>query len=403
MPKTILLTCFVLFFQSIIAQYEKGYIITKDGENKSVLIKNQNWKNNPEKISFKTDLNESEQTIAIGDLSEFGIGETTKFIVSEVNLDVSSNNINTLIKTKNPIFEKKTLALRKLVGGTISLYEYQFSNGTRFYVDKSGEELEPLVFKKYLISDDRVGTNEHFKQQLNLLLEGKMDDLKEKLARLSYSRKSLSKLISEYNLLFNVGTTNYFEKIKKKTRISASVFGGIEQISVDYQFGNVATLNPSFPDLSRSIFGGELELLFLNERIGLFSGFTVKSGVSKEIDLQTSIPEITQRATLSFNNNSLFLGVRGYIPIVKKLDLILSAGITQDIVSNFSVTLEITQINDEFNRSSESEFFGIGVLVFKKLFTEVRFLNSRMFKENVSSSADVDQSILNFRVGYKIL
>lgn len=402
MHKTIFFTCILLFFQTIHSQYQEGYIITKNGENKLGLIKNQNWNNNPERIYFKTDSKTPEQTIELSRLSEFGIGNDIKFVISEVDLEMSSDKINNLTRDKRPVFEKKPIALRKLIEGKISLFEYQFSNGTRYYVKKIDGNFEPLVFKKYLASGNRVGTNEHYKQQLSLLFSDKSDELQKDLERLSYSRKSISKIISKYNLLNNSNSISYTEKIKSKAKLNIALFGGLEQTSVSYQFPNVATLNPAFDDISRSILGAELELLVLNNKLGIFSGYSIKSKVSESVVIQTSVEDITQTATLSFNNNTVFFGARGYIPTVKNLNLVINAGISVETVNNFSLTFDISRIEENFKRNSGSEFFGVG-LEYKKVFAEARFFSNRMFAENVSNNVSVDNSNVNFRLGYKIM
>ena len=402
MHKTIFFTCILLFFQTIHSQYQEGYIITKNGDNKLGLIKNQNWNNNPERIYFKTDSKTPEQTIELSRLSEFGIGNDIKFVISEVDLEMSSDKINNLTRDKRPVFEKKTIALRKLIEGKISLFEYQFSNGTRYYVKKIDGNFEPLVFKKYLESGNRVGTNEHYKQQLSLLFSDKSDELQKDLERLSYSRKSISKIISKYNLLNNSNSISYTEKIKSKAKLNIALFGGLEQTSVSYQFPNVATLNPAFDDISRSILGAELELLVLNNKLGIFSGYSIKSKVSESVVIQTSVEDITQTATLSFNNNTVFFGARGYIPTVKNLNLVINAGISVETVNNFSLTFDISRIEENFKRNSGSEFFGVG-LEYKKVFAEARFFSNRMFAENVSNNVSVDNSNVNFRLGYKIM
>lgn len=163
MHKTIIFTCILLFLQTMHSQYQEGYIITKNGENKPGLIKNQNWNNNPERIYFKTNPETPEQAIEISRLTEFGIGNDIKFVIGEVDLDMSSDKIGNLTRGKQPMFEKKSVALRKLIEGKMSLFEYQFSNGTRFYVKKADGNFEALVFKKYLVSGNRVGINEHYK------------------------------------------------------------------------------------------------------------------------------------------------------------------------------------------------------------------------------------------------
>lgn len=400
MLKSFLSSSLLFLSIQINAQYEQGYIVTKDGTNKIGYVQNENWRENPETIRFKENQDSSASSYDTKTISEFGIGDKIKFLAETVVIDISSDKMSRLGRTKEPIFEEKTLFLKKLVDGQISLYQYSSGNGTKFFVQKD-YKFEQLIFKRYYATANTVAENEYYKQQLVLIFADAKAITRKRIVNIDYSAKSISKIISEYNLLKNQSSVTYIQQNKWKPKLKVIINGGFEQTSVSYQFRNVATLNPSFPDISRTLFGADLELLILKERIGLFSGFAIKSGVSETIDLQTSIPDLTQETSLSYNNNTLSIGIRGYIPTIKNLNLILTAGITTEYISDFSISLEISQVDENFNRNAGTNFIGFG-LAYKRIFTEVRFFNNKMFAENVSNSVDVDNSNMNFRLGYKI-
>jgi hypothetical protein len=387
---------FLLFLTvQLNAQYENGYIVTIDGENIMGLLKNENWTYSPDKIKFKKNIASSEQVFEIENLKEFGFGEKEKFVVAKVNLEISSDIIGRLSNKKAPLYEKRTLALKKLVDGYISLYEYTSSNMVRYYAKTSEQDFEPLIFKKYRVSENRIGINEHYKQQLSLLMRDY--DFSKQITRLSYSAKNISKLVSEYNTFKYGKSQSYIQKRNGKTALKLNIIAGLEQTSVTYELSREPI---TFSDISRSMIGGELELLFFNESLGFFTGYTVKSEVSRNTDVFNRIFQRDERLDFTYNNNTLAIGIRGYIKTIKNVKLILTAGITREYVSNFSLQFELRE-TDQFRRNAGYEFFGLG-LQYKKLFIEARFFNNKMFVENVAVGTPEENSNINFRLGYKI-
>lgn len=390
MRKIVLIPFIFLFLQFVTAQYESGYIVTKAGENKIGFIKSQNWNVGFEQIKFKNKLEEDAQDIAVYNLSQFGIGNDIKFVVDKVLIDMSSENINNLSFKKAPVLESKTIALRKLVDGKISLYEYQFANGTRFFYKKPNQNFVQLISKRYLTPARKVGVNDDFKVQLNLLLEDQKDVLKNKLSIVKYSRKSIAKLISEYNLLTSEGSDDYFGQIEKETSFKISLHIGQERSTFTVGVFNGEAV---FPDFNRTIYGGEIEFLMLNKKLGLFTGFTAKSNVSETAEYETSISGLFRSTSIAYKNNTVNLGFKGYIETFRNLDLILSTGLSQHIVSEFTSGSEI------FNRNATDFFFGAGI-GYKKVFAEVRFFGDALFIENLSERTDFTNSNFNFRLSY---
>jgi hypothetical protein len=101
--------------------FENGYYIDNNNSRFEGLIKNKDRRANPSKVIFKKDENEIIQELSIDKVKEFGIYNTSKFIRSTVNIDQSSQSINTLDKRRTPNFENKTVFLKSLIDGKSSL------------------------------------------------------------------------------------------------------------------------------------------------------------------------------------------------------------------------------------------------------------------------------------------
>ena len=219
---------------------------------------------------------------------------------------------------------------------------------------------------------------------------------------MSYTRKALSKIVTEYNVLENGKSISYVENLKKRSKFNIIINAGIEQNTVSYQHRNFDNLNPSFENYSRFVGGVEFELLVFNERIGFFSGYTFKGAVNETIDLQTSDPNLTQKATLSYKNNSLSFGMRGYVKLNKDLNIILSGGFSQEFITDFSVDYELST-DENFNRNAGNTFIGVGI-GFKKFLLESRFdIGNKVYTENISNIYDNTNSGYSIRLGYKLL
>lgn len=192
----------------------KGYYIDNANQKVNCLIKNMDWKNNPTEFEYKLSENSEPQKKTISSVKEFGLDNISKYIRSIVNIDRSSDNINNLSKDKKPIFSEEQLFLNVLIEGKSSLYQYSDNDLTRYFYKTENSNIEQLIFKTYLISNNSIAKNNRFKQQLwnDLKCEGfKMS----KIERLTYQKKELINFFIEYNNCNNQNYINFQEKQKK--------------------------------------------------------------------------------------------------------------------------------------------------------------------------------------------
>lgn len=205
------LILFLVSFLSIAQiNFEPGYFINNEGEKIVGLIKNIEWKNNPESFEFKDSENGDKKTYSIDQVAEFKVG---RFLLKrfEVDIDRSSNLHKSLSQHKNPEFQKETLFLLLLVEGDADLYSYNDKSLVRYFYSLDNEKSNQLVYKKYMRNTSEIAKNNLFRQQLS-------QDLKcnsissNRLQNLSYSKTELIKLFKDYNTCKNPNLTYNEEK-----------------------------------------------------------------------------------------------------------------------------------------------------------------------------------------------
>ena len=211
-----------VFFASIIwgncfaqSYFEKGYFIDNSGKKVECLIKNMDWKNNPTKFEYK--LSEDSELNDIGgkQIREIEIYDKLKYYKSIVNIDRSSDKINSLTSVKDPVFNKEELLLKVLVEGEASLFEYVDGNLTRFFFKINNKDIEQLVYKKYKIDFSTIAENEYFKKQLwdvlkcdGVLIKGVQD--------VTYKKAELTDLFVKYNECSSSEFVNFDKRENKE-------------------------------------------------------------------------------------------------------------------------------------------------------------------------------------------
>ncbi len=160
---------YLLLFSYIIGysqiKFEKGYIINDKGDRIDCLIKNEDWKNNPEEFIYKIDENSEILNGTLYNIKEFGIVNEFKFINANVNIALFSTNTNELDDFKNPVFNKTRIFLKEIVDGKYSLYVYSTQKNIYYFIKKN-DEYEQLIYKKYLTDSVDIQENFAFRQQL---------------------------------------------------------------------------------------------------------------------------------------------------------------------------------------------------------------------------------------------
>lgn len=212
--------------------FKKGYYINNSNERIECLIKNVDWLNNP--VKFESKLNEGAQStvITIGNVKEFGIYNSSKYIRSEVNIDKSSSNLRELDYDRNLSFVKETLFLKVLIEGKANLYSYVNSNLKRFFFKTEDGGIQQLVYKKYRLSSNEISTNNGFRQQLWTNLKcGNISTTR--IERMDYEKNQLLQFFKNYNQCNNAKFVNYQQDKDKKDLFNLSVRVGVNNTSFD--------------------------------------------------------------------------------------------------------------------------------------------------------------------------
>lgn len=150
-------------------KFENGYIITTDGEKKECLIKNVDWRNNPETFSYKLPGSEEILEGNITSIAEFGIPGAQTFVRAQVKIDRSPVDLKYLREGKNPEWSEETVFLRSLFQGNANLYSFRQGNLVKFFYSTPTVPVNQLVYKKYMgtVNNNReVLNNNSFRQQL---------------------------------------------------------------------------------------------------------------------------------------------------------------------------------------------------------------------------------------------
>ncbi|MGB2416649.1 MAG: tRNA modification GTPase [Flavobacteriaceae bacterium] len=210
--------------------FDKGYFINDSNQKVDCLIKNIDWKNNPTEFEYKLTNNSDTQKATIKTVKEFGIYNMSKYVRYSVKIDRSSDLINKMSNVKNSVFKEEELFLKVLIEGKANLYSFEDSNLKRYFYSLDNSNVEQLIFKQYINSDNQVGTNKKYKQQL-------WDNLKcssfemDKIKKMEYKKKELVSFFEEYNKCNNQEFIKYEEK-QKRDLFNLSIRPGLNSSSL---------------------------------------------------------------------------------------------------------------------------------------------------------------------------
>lgn len=210
--------------------WEEGFFVKNDGSKVDCLIKNRDWKNNPVSFEYKFSASEKPKTATIEEVQRFVINNAGKYIRHTVMIDISSDKIGKLSEDSDPIFKKQTIFLKVLVEGAANLYKYENGTHRRFFYSTS-DSVEPLIYKRYIIEDDKVRRNNMFQQQLwkNIRCE---DLQMTEVLKLPYYEKDLINYFIDYSECKNSLYTVYNTVSDKRTYFNVNVGSGVSQLTI---------------------------------------------------------------------------------------------------------------------------------------------------------------------------
>lgn len=373
--------------------FEKGYYINNNNKKIDCLIKNVDWKNNPIEFNYKLLNNEDIQIASIHSIKEFGINNYSKFIRSKVNIDRSSEYYNELSIHKNPLFNEEQLFLKVLVEGETNLYFYQDKGLVRFFYKTSTSNIEQLVFKSYIIEDNKIGENKGYQRQLWQNLKCQSISMKN-VENVDYKKNDLVNFFMKYNECNNSNLTNYESK-KQKKLFNFNIKAGLNNSTLDLKYGN----NNASQDFDTQ---SELEI-----RLGIEAEFILPFNKNKwAILLEPTYQQLKFNKTaygqivkVDYSSIELPVGIRHYFFLNNSSKIFVNALYVIDFTSSSKVDFE-NQRNVEI-KGSNYFAVGVGYNYNAKYTVEMRYgFNRDILEENPLWVSDYNT--LSLILGYTI-
>ncbi|MFV8224919.1 outer membrane beta-barrel protein [Christiangramia aquimixticola] len=320
-----------------------------------------------------------------------------------VQLDISSNEIHDMSQQRSPEFVNQTVFLRYLVEAETALLSYRRNNIERFFYKTTGEEVQPLIFKNYLVNG-KVGVNNRFKQQLSNNF--KCGGNESRIPLTDYKEKDLVSFFAKYNECkgndFDVklsskssGKLNFVPKLGvgfgSMEVDNSYVAAGTQLSGMDFRVGAALEYNFSY---NKNKWSALLE--------PMYRSFSDEIFVDREFDADLKV---------QYNSINVFTGIRYYMYLNEQSRIFTNLGVNLDML--VSSKIEFANTNRNMDPVLESLDFGMGLGLGagyswdNKLDFEVRFLTNRVNgDQSVDKNYDLDwkstyQSI-NFIVGYKL-
>ncbi|MFW0739082.1 hypothetical protein [Flavobacterium sp. T12S277] len=405
--KKLLLLAILLSYSFINAQisFEKGYFITTNGIQTACFIKNIDWNYNPTDFKYKINSEDTDtKTETITNVQEFGIENHTTYKRAKVNIDTSSDVLESFSTDKNPIWKEQLVFLKVLVKGDASLYYYANNDITRFFYETAERPLEQLVRKEYLAQlDNSKATveNNYFRQQLfnNVKTNNTTEN---DVKNLSYKKDALMKYFLKHNNVSSSDIEKTITSANKSIYLMKITPGiGFSSISVDgsYGYNNV--------DYGQKVtfkigLEGEFILPFNKNKWSLFINPTYQqyenkkeSGVTSGTNngVKTEFPSEAKYTAIQVP-----FGVRYYFFLSNNSKIFTNAGYAFDVSGKFKITSQPTTLESS---TSGNFLFGLGYNFKNKLSAEIR-VNTRKEVLNAYNSFSGSYQSLDFILGYTI-
>lgn len=394
----LLCCCNILLSQT---GFEKGVFITNSDVRVECFIKNIDWKNNPTEFKYKLTEAGDVKSEDISKVKSFEIYGESKFIRATVDLDRSSNNVSDLTVNKNPKFEKKQLFLKMIIEGQSNLYYYEDDNLRRFFYNADDSIIKPLVYKIYLLKDNLIGENNHFRQQLfnTLKCEGIS---KNKIIKLDYNKNDLSDVFQQYNACIgNTDVVNYHKK-STKNLFNFRVKLGLGLASLSLKNTQRSRYNVDFDNEFIYRFGGELEMVlpFNNNKWAIVIEPSYQSYSSKKnYSIRTTyLQQSNISVESSYSSIEIPFGVRHYFYLNEESNIFVNAFysliLTSDSKIDYSNSADL-----EIGKTS-GQSVGVGYN-YKKVSLEFRYDFPREILEYYTYRHS-DYRQINLILGYQI-
>jgi len=367
--KTNLISAILLAFITIqsFAQinFENGYFIDNNNQRIECLIKNQDWKNNPEEFEYKFTANGISEKGNLSTVKEFGVTGFSRYVLADTKIDISPADIENLSKERNPEWSQRQMFLKVLVEGKAMLYYYEKEAIIRFFYSVSDTVINQLIYKEYYTADNQVAENFKFREQLWVDV---------RLANASMN--------SVENMRCNVSDlVRYFKKYNGAERNSSSVNTETKKkdsfhlrITPGLNFSSVTITNVDYPDSKTALdnkinfrIGIEAELIlpFNKNKWGLMiePSYQYYNSSGQQGSYET--------VEIKYQSVEFPVGLRHYFFLNEKTKLFLDA----TVIPGYSLVFN-SKINNLDIGTQISYAFGGGIS-YKRWSSEIRYYTNR--------------------------
>jgi hypothetical protein len=375
-------------------KYEKGYYLDKEGKKYEGLVLNKDWRDNPDHFNFKATEEAASQRISIYEVTEFGIGQSKKFVRAKVKLDAKVKSYQ-----RGPQWESVDIFLSVVIqSSTVTLYRWSRDNVHRYFFSIDSKTPEQLVYKKYILANEKnvhqffEAVNNDYLFQLNQNVNcGTPEN-----AKPQYSYKSLRKYFTDFIQCRQL-TIEFEEENERKPKLSIALQLGLElksyRANQEYFFTNY---DYRFSGKSIRIgFEAELNLPFNNGKWSLVCAPSYKSFEGK--------PQVIAGNSANIKSKSIEfpIGLSHNFLFSQDIKSFLRGYIVQDFSFNSKFSSEISgPVIDLRIRANPNFAFG-GGFNFRGVSVEARYYIPKKFLRGTVWNSEYQS--FAFFVSYKIL
>ena len=394
MTKNLLCFVFSLCFLSLCnaqIRFEKGYFIEFGGKKTECLIRNMGWKSNPVEFQYKLNNTSPVKIGTYNTVVEFGIlSDNAKFVSSTVLIDRSESKARYLSNTKEPEFKKEKLFLKQIVKGDANLYSYVDGQLTRFFYASAENEIEQLVYKKYITGNTRINENELYKTQLweNLKCESVTLEM---IQSIEYNRENLVHFFNDFNACSDPNYIVLNNKLldQKKEWFKFGVRAGANFASAEFDDPSNDRLTTDFGSQTNLRFGLDFQILLPFNRNKWALTFQPMYHY-----FSSNVERPDRSASLEYKSIELPIGIRHSFFLSGSTELFLGSSFVLDFPLNSVFEFENSFNDFPIEANTISANLSLGLKFAKKYSLEAVFYSNRdltqdfaFFTANYSSTA----------------
>lgn len=401
MKLKLLLITFLFFNLTVFSQtnFLPGYYIQENGTKINCLIKNEDWIGNPKTFEYKFEESGELKIGSIANISEFGAGSTFKYIRATMEVDQSTDVVNNLTDVRNPIMKEETLFLKTLAEGKASLYYTELENIKRYFFKIDDQKIQQLIYKRYMTSALKMGTNDYYKQQLATTLTCENLD-NDDFENLEYKTNKLIKIISDYNACENSETILYGRK-DGKSFFNLSIRPGVTFTSLSLQRSGDEKVD--FGSKTGFRIGLEAEYIFPfnNSKWSLFAEPTYRNFKAEKEFLYKDFFTLQETTLISVEYNSIEVpaGIRHYMYINQDAAFFIDTAFIMSIATLDSKITSSNEAGYDLNvRANTALAFGFGFKYQNKYSLQARYHTPQQIVNylNIDSAYDSFSLIVGY-------